>query len=108
MARATTPRSAGSSCWSARAGAAASVRTVSASAGRASAARRGGASVAPAIGTASPQACADEAERFGRRKLGALRVAAVPVLELAGLEAAFRHHQAMRNAEELGVRELDA
>src|ERR1700756_791289 len=70
--------------------------------------RRGGASAAPADRIASPEARADEAERLGGRKLGALSVAPLPVLELAGLEARPGHPQPMWNAEQLRVGELDA
>src|SRR5580704_9532474 len=96
MACATTSRSAGSSCWSARArGEAHTAAAASASAGR-------------EARISSPHARTQEGERFVRGELGAGAVAAMAVLELARLEAALAHHQAMRDAEQLGVREFDA
>src|SRR5579863_6668758 len=92
MARATTSRSCGSRCWSARA----------------ALAPRASSTASAGVRSRSPQARAQEAERLIERKIGAGGVAAVPVLELARLEPAIRHHHAMWNAEQLRVGELDA
>src|SRR5439155_2235868 len=99
---ATTACSCGSRCWSARAGwrtptpRAASAKTRSA---RARAARVAG---------SSPEARAHEGERAVRGKFGAGALASLAVFESAGIEAAIRHHQAVRDAQQLGVGELDA
>ncbi len=47
-------------------------------------------------------------ERIGQRKLFGRFRAPVTVFELAGREAAIAHDHAVRNADELGIRELDA
>src|SRR4029077_839504 len=52
--------------------------------------------------------CAHEGERLRGGKLAALTVAAVAVFEPAGLEPALGHHQAVRNAQQLRVSELDS
>src|SRR5262245_6307332 len=49
-----------------------------------------------------------EGERFTGGKFGAGAVAAVAVFEPPGLEPTIRHHQAMRDAKQLGVGELDS
>src|SRR5580693_6257380 len=97
MALAMTSLSCGSRCWSACTGSA------SAQAGKqASAARRR----RPA--RSGLEALAQEAEGLVQRELGAGVVAPAAVLELAGLQAALRHHQAMRDAHKLRVRKLDS
>src|SRR6185437_2352186 len=95
MARWTTGPSAGSRCWSARA------------AGDAS--RLAAMSAASAIShPLAPQACLDECHGFVGRELRALGIAAIAVLQAAGLQAPIADHQPMRDAEQLRVGELDA
>src|SRR5579871_3902290 len=96
MARSTTPRSSGSICWSARTCGARQARSAaSATPGRARRLPSGG------------QACADEAECLATWELGARAVAAAAVLELAGLEPALGDDQAVGDAQQLRVGELD-
>src|SRR5438874_6431178 len=102
IAFATTDCSCGSRCWSARA--ARGTPTPSA----ASATTRNGRTRAAGVAASSPQARAHELERAVRGELGARALAPLAVLESAGLQAAIRHHQPVRDPEQLGVGELDA
>src|SRR5215204_6381245 len=54
------------------------------------------------------QLVAQERERVGHGEIFGRFRAPVAVLELTGREPAVAHDHAMRNADELGVRELDA
>src|SRR5437016_774067 len=54
------------------------------------------------------QARANEIERIVEGKLAALGLAAMAVLQLARLDPPLAHHHAMRNPEQLRIRELDA
>src|SRR6516162_4201277 len=102
MARATTASSSGSRCWSAAAGRAAPMATAQASSrnrrGHRQNARRGCGS--------RREASTYEGERFTGGEFCAGSFAAVAVLEPPVLEAALSHHQAVRDAEQLRVREL--
>src|SRR5882672_5149937 len=102
IALAITACSCGSRCWSARAGCAkAAPRAASAmtSSGRTRGAR---------IAGSGRQTRAHEGGRLIRGELGARAVAPLAVFESAGIEAAIRHHQAVRDAQQLGIGELDA
>jgi hypothetical protein len=54
------------------------------------------------------ESAADEGDRVGERELFGGFGATVTIFEFAGRKAAIAHHHAMRDADELGVRELDA
>src|SRR5919109_1307773 len=56
----------------------------------------------------APEALPQERERLSRGKLAAVAVAALAILEPARLEPAIRHHHAVRDAEQLGIGELDS
>src|SRR4029077_2487855 len=100
IAFATTACSCGSRCWSARAGRAkAAPRAGSA---RPTSGRTRGARVAGL----SPETRAHEGERAICGELGARAIASLAVFESAGIETAIRHHQAVRDAEQLGIGEL--
>src|SRR3984893_3299353 len=101
IAFATTACSCGSRCWSARAG-------WPTAAPRASAKPTSGRTRGARIAGLSPETRAHEGERAIRGELGAGAVAALAVFEFAGIEAAIRHHQAVRDAQQLGIGELDA
>src|SRR2546429_2391024 len=102
IAFATTDCSCGSRCPSARA--ARGTPTPSA----ASATTRNRRTRAAGVAASSPQARAHELERAVRGELGARALAPLAVLESARLHAAIRHHQPVRDPEQLGVGELDA
>src|SRR5580658_2384963 len=101
IACATTACSCGSRCWSAPA-APASIRASAANRAPGSAAAR------CTAGYSAAEAPAHEGECLVQGKLGAGAVTARAVFEPARLQAALGHHQAVRDAEELGVGELDA
>src|ERR1700683_5226058 len=96
MALVMTSFSFGSRCWAAGPGSASAHASNEASAARRRCPLRSGV-----------QALAQEAEGLVHRELGAGAVAAGALLELAGLEAALRHHQAVRDTHKLRVRKLD-
>src|SRR3984893_13994773 len=99
---ATTACSCGSRCWSARAGGAkAAPRAASA---KPTSGRTRGARVAGL----SSETRAHEGERAIGGDLGARPIASLAVFESAGIETAIRHHQAVRDAQQLGIGELDA
>src|SRR5215472_12296252 len=104
MALATTASSSGSRCWSAAAGRAAPIATAQLSSRN----PRGHRHNARCGCGSRRQASAYEGERFTGGEFRAGGVTAVAVLEPSALEATLRHHQAVRNAEQLRVRELDA
>src|SRR5258705_7179969 len=102
IALAITACSCGSRCWSARAGCAkAAPRAASAmtSSGRTRGAR---------IAGSGRQTRAHEGGRLIRGELGARAVAPLAVFDSARIEAAIRHHQAVRDAQQPGIGELDA
>src|SRR5882672_509227 len=98
IALAITACSCGSRCWSARAGCAKAASAMTSS-GRTRGAR---------IAGSGRQTGAHEGGRLIRGELGARAVAPLAVFESAGIEAAIRHHQAVRDAQQLGIGELDA
>src|SRR5213595_3169058 len=100
---ATTDCSCGSRCPSARV-----ARGTPTPSAAASATARSGRTRAAGVAASSPEACAHELERAVRGELGARALAPLAVLESAGLQAAIRHHQPVRDPEQLGVGELDA
>src|SRR6266478_1568228 len=102
IAFATTACSCGSRCWSARAG----WRTAAPRA--ASAMTRSGRTRTLRVAGSGPETRAHEGERVVRGELGARAIASLAVFESAGIEAAIRHHQAVRDAQQLGIGELDA
>src|SRR6266480_3299217 len=102
IALATTDCSCWSRCWSARAGR----RTPTPRA--ASATTRSAGARAARVAGSSPEARAHEGERAVRGEFGARALASLAVFESAGIEAAIRHHQAVRDAQQLGIGELDA
>src|SRR5215469_7056752 len=104
MALATTPSSSGSRCWSAATGRAALSATAQVSSTRG----RGHRQNARCGCGSRREASTYEGERFTGGEFGAGAVAAMAVLEPPGLEATLSHHQAMGDAEQLCVRELDA
>src|SRR5579863_6939436 len=99
MARATTAFSCGSRCWSASA-----VQV----APRASTASTMASRAFLAGATLAFEARANESKSAVRRELRARRFAALAVFELAGIQAALGHHQAMGDSQQLRIRELDA
>src|SRR6516162_2155877 len=104
MALATTASSSGSRCWSAEAGSAAP----SAAAQPSSTNGRGQRRKPRGLGGSRREPGPYEGEGFTGGEFGAGGVAAVTVLEPPGLEPTLRHHQSVRDAKQLRVRELDS
>src|SRR5882762_11262603 len=102
IAFATTACSCGSRCWSARA------VCLTATPSAASAITRSGRTRAARVAGLNSEARAQEGEGGVRRELGARAIASLAVFESAGLEAAIRHHQPVRDTEQLRIGELDA
>src|SRR6185503_10204419 len=100
MACRTTGPNAASRCWSARAG--------DARMPQASASSKPATAPVKRRKLLTAHACFDEVDRLAARKLRALPVPPVAVLEAAGFQPALRDHQPVRNAEELRIGKLDA
>src|SRR6185312_12372362 len=91
MACATTSRSSGSRCWSARA-LPPSSRAVARTALRSQ---------------SGSQTRANESERIGCGKFRALRVSSMTILKLSRLQAALAHDEPVGDSEQLGIGKLD-
>src|SRR6267142_134526 len=89
MAFPTTALSSGSSCWSA-------------------CARPASAAPSSPSSASGTEARADERQHIACRKLRALCITPVAVFELARIEAALRHHQPVRDPQQLRIGELDS
>src|ERR1700753_4017134 len=87
-----TSRTSGSRCWSADALAETSRPATTPRRGRA---------------RSRSQARTHESERILQIELLAFGVASIAILKLSGLQAALSHDYAVRDAEQLGVREFD-
>src|SRR6185312_7449633 len=109
MVRWTTSRSSGSFCWSACATPPRKkIKTNAAAPPARSRALRARVSAARERTTLFPHSRANERERIVERELGAFGIPPSAIFQLAGFHAALAHDQAMRNADELRVREFDA